>query len=83
MLDAHCIALRPAMTTTFGSDFETAPPAPDADERSIGAALRITTLFVAIVVLLLWAGLSDASVITDSSVRAAGPAAPSSSPTLR
>jgi hypothetical protein len=73
------------MTTSFGSDFETAhpAPAPDADERSIGEALRITTLFVAIVLLLLWAGLSDASVITDSSVRAAGPDAPSSSPTLR
>jgi hypothetical protein len=73
------------MTTTFGSDLETAQPAPapDADERSIRDAVRVTTLFVAVVLLLLWVGLSDAGVITDSSVWAPGPDAPSSSPTLR
>jgi len=73
------------MATTFGSDFETARPAAgrDAEERSIGEALRITMLFVAVVLLLMWAGLADASPSNDSSVRAAGPAAQSSSPTLR
>jgi hypothetical protein len=73
------------MTTFLGSDLDAAqrPPAPDADERSIREAVRITMLFLAIVLLLLWAGLSDASVITDSSVGAAGPDVPSSSPTLR
>jgi len=73
------------MATTLGNDFEAARriPAPDADERSIGDALRVTMLFVVVVVLLLWAGLADAGAITDSAVRAAGPGAPSSSPTLR
>ena len=73
------------MTTTFGNDFDAAQqaPAPDADERSIREALRVTMLFVAVVLLLLWAGLSDAGTLTDSSVRAPGPDAPSSSPTLR
>jgi hypothetical protein len=33
----------------------------DADERSIGAATRATFWFVAIVVLLIWAGVSDAA----------------------
>jgi hypothetical protein len=76
---------KPTMATTFGSDFEATgrAPAPDADERSISGALRVTMLFVAVVVLLLWAGLADAGAITDSAVRAAGPEAPSSSPTLR
>jgi hypothetical protein len=73
------------MTTFLGSDLDAArrASAPDGDERSIREALRITTLFVAVVLLLLWAGLSDASVITHSSVRAAGPDVPGSSPTLR
>ena len=73
------------MATLLGSDLDAAQqaPAPDGDERSIREAVRITTLFLAVVLLLLWAGLSDAGVITDSSVRAAGPDAPSSSPTLR
>jgi hypothetical protein len=71
------------MTTFLGSDLDAAQHAPDGDERSIREALRITTLFVAVVLLLLWAGLSDASVITDSAVRAAGADVTSSSPTLR
>jgi len=73
------------MTTLLGSDLDATrrPSAPDGDERSIREAVRITTLFLAVVLLLLWAGLSDAGVITDSSVRAAGPDVPSSSPTLR
>jgi hypothetical protein len=73
------------MTTLLGSNLDATrrPSAPDGDERSIREALRITTLFLAVVILLLWAGLSDVSVITDSSVRAAGPDVPSSSPTLR
>lgn len=33
----------------------------DDDERSIGAAARATLWFVAIVVLLIWAGVSDAA----------------------
>ena len=76
---------RTDMTTLLGSDLDATrrPSAPDGDERSIREAVRITTLFLAVVLLLLWAGLSDAGVITDSSVRAAGPDAPSSSPTLR
>jgi len=73
------------MTTLLGSNLDATrrPSAPDGDERSIREAVRITTLFLAVVLLLLWAGLSDAGVITDSSVRAAGPDVPSSSPTLR
>ena len=71
------------MAILLGNDLDAAQRAPDGDERSIRDALRITTLFVAVVLLLLWAGLSDASVITDSSVRAGGPDVPSSSPTLR
>ena len=71
------------MAILLGNDLGAAQRGPDGDERSIRDALRITTLFVAVVLLLLWAGLSDASVITDSSVRAGGPDVPSSSPTLR
>ena len=73
------------MATFLGSEFDTTrrPAAPEGDERSIREALRITMLFVAVVLLLLWAGLSDAGVITDSFVRAGGPDVPSSSPTLR
>jgi hypothetical protein len=73
------------MTTLLGSELDAGQraPGPHGDERSIREAVRITTLFLAVVLLLLWAGLSDASVITDSSVRAAGPDVPSSSPTLR
>jgi hypothetical protein len=74
------------MTTLLGSGLDAAQRASavdDSDERSIREALRVTMLFVAVVLLLLWAGLSDANVITDSSVRAAGLDVPSSSPTLR
>jgi hypothetical protein len=73
------------MATFLGSDLDAAqrPSVPDADERSVREALRITPLYVAVALLLPSAGLSDASVITDSSVRAAGPDVPSSSPTLR
>jgi hypothetical protein len=71
------------MTTILGHDLDAAQRAPDADERSIRGALRVTMLFVAIVLLLLWAGLAEAGATTDSAVRAAGPAATSSSPTLR
>lgn len=76
---------RTDMTTLLGSNLDATPrpSAPDGGERSIREALRITTLFLAVVILLLWAGLADASAITDSSVRAAGPDVPSSSPTLR
>jgi hypothetical protein len=73
------------MTTIFGSGPDAAdrPSAPDGDERSIREALRVTMLFVAIVLLLVWAGLADAGTSDDSAVRAVGPAAMSSSPTLR
>lgn len=73
------------MATTLGNDFEAArgAPAPGADERSIGDALRVTMLFVAIVLLLLWAGLADAGMTIDSAVRAVGADATGSSPTLR
>jgi hypothetical protein len=75
------------MTTILGNQHldaaERTPASPDGDEHSIRAALRVTMLFVAIVLLLAWAGLADAGAITDSAARAAGPAAPSSSPTLR
>jgi hypothetical protein len=38
------------------------PPRAEFDEeRSIGEALRITLLFVAVVILLLWAGVADAA----------------------
>jgi len=73
------------MTAIFGSHLDAAErkPTSDGDERNIRAALRMTMLFVAIVLLLAWAGLAEAGAMTDSAVRAAGPAAPSSSPTLR
>ena len=40
-----------------------APPHPleEEQDRSIGTAMRATLCFVAIVVLLLWAGMSDAA----------------------
>jgi len=71
------------MTTILGHDLDAAQRAADADERSIRGALRVTMLFVAIVLLLLWAGLAEAGTTTDSAVRAAGPGVTSSSPTLR
>ena len=73
------------MTAIFGSHLDAAErkPTSDGDERNIRAALRMTMLFVAIVLLLAWAGLAEAGAMTDSAVRAACPAAPSSSPTLR
>jgi hypothetical protein len=55
------------MATTFGRGLSEAPgegrPAPGEhdDDRSIGEALRITLLFVAVVLLLLWAGVADAT----------------------
>jgi hypothetical protein len=53
------------------------PPGDFDEERSIGAALRVTLLFVALVVLLLWAGVSDAaSPALPISVRPLGQPAP-------
>ena len=44
------------------------PPSVDFDEeRSIREALRITLLFVAVVILLLWAGVADAAEGTAAS----------------
>jgi hypothetical protein len=42
------------------------------DERSIGEALRITLLFVAVVILLLWAGVAETT-------NSAGPGRPAAS----
>jgi hypothetical protein len=55
------------MTTTFERDLSRAPGTGDSagreydEERSIREALRITLLFVAVVILLLWAGVADAA----------------------
>ena len=64
------------MATTFGPELSDAPGTGDSagreydEERSIREALRITLLFLAVVVLLLWAGVADAA-----SGSAAGPEA--------
>ncbi len=71
------------MTIAVGNDFEAARPAPDGEERSIREALRLTVLFVAVVLVLVWAGLADAHPINDSSARTLRPDGTSSSPTLR
>lgn len=55
------------MATTLRRDLSEAPASGDPprgefdEERSIGEALRITLLFVAVVILLLWAGVADAT----------------------
>jgi hypothetical protein len=55
------------MATLFERDLPAAPGAGDAgpgefdEERSIREALRVTLLFLAMVVLLLWAGITDAA----------------------
>jgi len=55
------------MPTTLRRDLSEAPASGDPprveydEERSIREALRITLLFVAVVVLLLWAGVADAA----------------------
>jgi hypothetical protein len=43
----------------------------DAEDRSIGTAMRATFWFVAIVLLLLWAGVSDAAPMRASPAAAA------------
>lgn len=53
---------RPATMTTNAHYRDLAPlRLQDEEERSIGTAMRATLCFVAIVVLLLWAGVSDAA----------------------
>jgi hypothetical protein len=55
------------MATPFERDLPAAPGAGDGaagefdEERSIREALRTTLLFLAVVVLLLWAGVTDAA----------------------
>ncbi|MGH8680821.1 MAG: hypothetical protein ACREVS_04570 [Burkholderiales bacterium] len=55
------------MPTTLRRDLSEAPASGDPprgefdEERSIREALRITLLFVAVVILLLWAGVADAA----------------------
>jgi hypothetical protein len=43
----------------------------DAEDRSIGTAMRATFWFVAIVLLLLWAGVSDAELMRTTPAAAA------------
>ena len=76
------------MTTLFGSDRDMIVAAEDAhaggDETSIRAALRITMVFITVVLLLVWAGIADAGQLSNSDVRVSAPGgAPGSSPTLR
>jgi hypothetical protein len=55
------------MATTLERSLTEVPTGGDAlrgefdEERSIRSALRVTLLFVAVVVLLLWAGVADAT----------------------
>ena len=55
------------MANTLRRGFSDAPAGGDPlradfdEERSIRGALRITLLFVAVVILLLWAGVADAA----------------------
>jgi hypothetical protein len=44
---------------------------PDEEDRSIGTAMRATFWFVAIVLLLLWAGVSDAAPLRATPAAAA------------
>jgi hypothetical protein len=74
------------MTTTLERDFSRASrgagdgAAGDFDEeRSIRGALRITLLFVAVVLLLLWAGVADAAGAASVPVESGG-APPSARP---
>jgi hypothetical protein len=58
------------MATTFGHGLSETragdpPRGEQDDERSIREALRITLLFVAVVILLLWAGVADAADAPD------------------
>lgn len=75
------------MTPTLGTDLEATRPATADDERSVREALRITMLFLFVVLLLLWAGLADAAQVPAQDSRfhapAPGPGASGSSPTLR
>jgi len=75
------------MTTTLHTDLEPARPVPADDERSIREAVRITMLFLIVVLLLLWAGLADAvpapAQVSDFHAPAVAPGATGSSPTLR
>jgi hypothetical protein len=54
------------MATSFRHGLPDVPASGDPpraafdEERSIGESLRITLLFVAVVILLLWAGVADA-----------------------
>ncbi len=65
------------MTTSWGRDLSGADRADDAalddldEERSIRGALRMTLLFLAVVLLLLWAGVAQAA--------GGGPAGPATS----
>jgi hypothetical protein len=76
------------MTTLFGNNHDVIAAAQDADaggdEASIREALRVTMLFVAVVLLLVWAGIANAGQFPNSATRVGVPGgAPGSSPTLR
>jgi hypothetical protein len=54
------------------------------DDRSVGEALRVTLLFLAVVFILVWAGIAEARDVASSPARIANPSASQgSSPTLR
>ena len=75
------------MTTTLHTELEPARTAPADDERSIREAVRITMLFLVVVLLLLWAGLADAvpapAHVAEFHAPAVAPGVTGSSPTLR
>jgi hypothetical protein len=68
------MALKPEISA--GGD---APGAEFDEARSIGGALRVTLLFVAVVILLLWAGVADAAGPELACASAPDPSAVSSS----
>lgn len=77
------------MATTVQRDLLTAArdgaaPRELDEERSIGEALRITLLFLAVVIILVWAGIAEAQEVASSQARIAiAGASQGSSPTLR
>jgi hypothetical protein len=78
------------MTTTVQRDLlsasrddERAPRGLD-EEHSIGQALRVTLLFLAVMIILVWAGITEAQDVASSQARIVNPSASQgSSPTLR
>lgn len=75
------------MATILHTDLEPARSATSEDEHSVREALRITMLFLVVVLLLLWAGVADAAPLPapdcDFHAPAVAPGMTGSSPTLR